>query len=124
MGGCGPDINMTPLGSFCSLIRRLLSGRPRPDTVPDLLQGLSNPGLPSSLHPLQIPQCWGGERMVAVEGKGRVLPTHLLPTCCSLGGSALAATGGLASECHSPVAAWLIALLLPGPLYNGILYDR
>lgn len=62
--------------------------------------------------------------MVAVEGKGRVFPTHLLPTCCSLGGLALAATKGLASECHSPVVAWPIALFLPGLLYHGILYDR
>lgn len=121
VGGCGPEVNMTPLGSFCSLFRRLLSGRPQPDAVPDLFQGRSNPGLPSCLHPLQIPQCWGGEGMVAVRGQGRALPTHLLPTCCSLGGPGLPATRGLASECHSPVLAWLTALLPPGPLYNGIL---
>ena len=118
MGGCGPEVNMTLLGSFCSLFRRLLSGRPQPDTVPDLFQGRSNPGLPSSLHPLQIPQCRGGEGNGGSGGQGRVLPTHLLPTCCSLGGPALGATRGLASECRSPV---LTALLPPGPLYNGIL---
>lgn len=103
MGGCGPDINMTPpWGCFLLLNQETAVWKASARYCPRPLQVSPTLGSPSSLHPLQIPQCWGGERMVAVEeGKGRVLPTHLLPTCCSLGGSALAATGGLASECHS-----------------------
>lgn len=47
--------------------------------------------------------------MVAVEGKGKVLPTHLLPTRCSLGGLALLPRGAWR---QSATALWLPGRLL------------
>lgn len=114
VGGCGPKVNMTSLGSFCSLFRSLLSGRPQPDTVPDLFPGRSNPGLPSSLHPLQIPQCWGGEGDGGSRGAGEGVahspaPDMLLsggPSACCHEGPGIRVPQPCACLADCPAPTW------------------